>query len=496
MNYSCFGSISLLPVIGRKACLTSLECNDLHMPAKKTDGLLEIEFPKGSGIKIKEVVNISSGVAYGGSYDVVIPAKVTGRGRLRKRFKDLVDGRLFAKQQHKGSGARGTAYFNLDPQQQDEVAALVPELEESGQSLDELKEFLKCLDGDGVKLSDLARGVSRLSAKGLVFERSITFCETHLMAEGGDITFAEVVEKMIVLKKERVEKGSLRPVSLDTFVYLTRRMASGFGEIKMELVSRKVVLDWIDGLKVSGRSNQNFLDTCIEVFNHAIEEGYVKFSPLSGFKGQKRKALTGSSEQAPIEVLSMSEANKLLEKTLELRELGFLGYVVLTLFCGVRAEEAKRLEWKDVHDELSKPYLTISAKIAKKRRIRNVEIPPNAVLWLSLIKDRSGQVVEFRDKNHFDRMYRKLRARAGFRKKGDKGGWVSTWNNNAIRHSFGTYHFALHGDPIKTAVQMGHKSNDQVLFDHYRALATEEQGEVFFSIVPPKSESKLVEFAG
>jgi hypothetical protein len=34
------------------------------------------------------------------------------------------------------------------------------------------------------------------------------------------------------------------------------------------------------------------------------------------------------------------------------------------------------------------------------------------------------------------------------------------------------------------------------LFDHYRALATKEQGEAFFSIVPPKSESKLVEFAG
>jgi integrase len=134
--------------------------------------------------------------------------------------------------------------------------------------------------------------------------------------------------------------------------------------------------------------------------------------------------------------------------------------------------------------------------MAKGRRIRHVDIPPNAVNWLSLISDRSGKVVEFRNKNHFDRMFRKLRGRAGFRKKNDKGNWVSTWNNNAIRHSFGTYHFALYGDPIKTAVQMGHKSDDQVLFDHYRALAKKEEGRAFFSIEPPKSESKLVEFAG
>ena len=140
--------------------------------------------------------------------------------------------------------------------------------------------------------------------------------------------------------------------------------------------------------------------------------------------------------------------------------MGLLGYVILTLFCGVRAEEAKGLEWKDVNDDLNEPFLTVSAKIAKKRRIRNVELPPNAVLWLSLIKDRSGKVVELRDKNHFDTMFRKMREHAGFKEKGDDGRWVSTWNNNAIRHSFGIYHFALYGDPIKTAVQMGRKSND------------------------------------
>jgi hypothetical protein len=65
-----------------------------------------------------------------------------------------------------------------------------------------------------------------------------------------------------------------------------------------------------------------------------------------------------------------------------------------------------------------------------------------------------------------------------------------------MRHSFGSYHYALHGNPLETSRQLGHKSNDQVLFDHYRALATKEQGEAFFSIVPPKTASKLVEFAG
>ncbi len=173
-------------------------------------------------------------------------------------------------------------------------------------------------------------------------------------------------------------------------------------------------MDWIKGLGVSGRSNQNFLDACIEVFNYAIDEEYVKFSPLSGFKGQKRKALVGSGDNDPnIEILSLAETERLLESALGLQEIGFLGYIVLTLFCGVRAEEAKRLEWKDVKDRLNEPYLTIGSEIAKKRRIRHVDIPPNAVKWLSLIADRSGKLVEYRDKNHFDQMFRKLRALLG-----------------------------------------------------------------------------------
>ncbi len=403
-----------------------MHCNAL-MPTATKNGLVAAEFPAKSGIMIQEVINTSGGEIFGGSFEVLIPAKVRGRGkggRIRKRFKKMEDAKRFAKEQYKGLGARGSAFFSLNTQLQDEVAALVPELEKSGQSLDELKEFIKNLESEDAKLSDVAKGFSRLRAAGLDFDRSIRFCETHLIPAGGDITFSKVVEEMINLKKERVLNGSLRPVSLDTFTQQTRRMAKAFGELKLEFVSRAVIMDWIKGLGVSGRSNQNYLDACIEVFNYAIDEDYIKFSPFSGFKGQKRKALIGSGEKGKnITILSIDEVERLLGVARELNEIGFLGYLIITLFCGVRAEEAKRLDWKDVHDRQKEPSLTIGPEIAKKRRIRHVDIPPNAVNWLSLIPYRSGKVVEFRDKNHFDRMFRKLRGRAGFRKKNDKGNW-------------------------------------------------------------------------
>ena len=74
-----------------------------------------------------------------------------------------------------------------------------------------------------------------------------------------------------------------------------------------------------------------------------MNEGYVKFSPLRELRGQRKKAIAGSlSESANIGVLTINEAKRLPKFAMELNEFDFLGYVILTLFCGVRSEEAKR----------------------------------------------------------------------------------------------------------------------------------------------------------
>jgi hypothetical protein len=61
-----------------------------------------------------------------------------------------------------------------------------------------------------------------------------------------------------------------------------------------------------------------------------------------------------------------------------------------------------------------------------------------------------------------------------------------------MRHSFGTYHYAFHGDSNKTSSELGHKADDDTLFNHYRALAKKSDGEKFFSIKPAASEGKLL----
>jgi len=149
--------------------------------------------------------------------------------------------------------------------------------------------------------------------------------------------------------------------------------------------------------------------------------------------------------------LTVDEAQRLLNAALANPELDLLGAVVLGLFCGIRTEEITRLEWEDVRMSEESPVVVVGGKIAKKRRIRHVEIPPVALAWLSLAPNRTGEVTRSETINDYPKRFRKLHKLAGFAK----------WETNAMRHSFGSYHYALHGNPLETSRLLGHKASDE-----------------------------------
>jgi integrase len=199
-----------------------------------------------------------------------------------------------------------------------------------------------------------------------------------------------------------------------------------------------------------------------------------------------RKELCGRDGEArEPSILTPTQAEKLLRAALDHPDLDLLGAVTLALFCGLRTEEIKRLDWKSVRLADTPPVITIGAKIAKKRRIRHVEIAPAGLPWLALVPDRTGPVTRSAHANDYQQRFRKLVTLAGF----------DRWETNAMRHSFGSYHYALHGDSLATARLLGHKASDQVLFDHYRALATKDTATAYFSIQPPATSGKIVKFA-
>jgi integrase len=422
------------------------------MARRPANALRSWEYPKKSGIRIREVLNATGGDAFGASYLVTVPSKLTGKLRDRRQFKVRQEAEKWASDTLAGCRKQGEDFFALSEDERREVAANLPELRKHGVSLTE----------------------------------AVRFAVKHLRPEGRTKTVQAVVTELVTSKEQRFERGDLRERSYRDFRLRAERFADGFeGRIASE-VSGAEIKSWLGGLKLGPRSNQNYLAVLGEVFKLATQRRYIAFSPIEELTDIDRKELCGNGGEAnEPSILTPAQAESLLKAALAHPELELLGAVTLALFCGLRTEELKRLDWEAVKLTETPALVTIGAKIAKKRRIRHVEIPANAAQWLSLVPDRAGPVSRNIHFNDHQKRFKKLLTFAGFK----------TWEANAMRHSFGSYHYALHGNPLETSRLLGHRASDQVLFDHYRALATKAQAEAYFAIRPPAKVEKIVKFA-
>lgn len=451
--------------------------------AASNSGLRAWEHPKGSKIRIREIVNRKDGNVFHGSFQVVIPAEMTGNkgstSPKRKQFKELSKAEVWASEQWAASKKQGEDYFLASDSERRLFAESLPTIRNLKSGMMEALKFVERLEAEGLEISKVEK-----------------FAVRHLKPKGGIRSLGEVVEDLRISKELRLQRGDLRPASYRDFRLRSAKFASVFGEIPINEIGKDDLKEWLQGIGGSPRTTKNYLATVSEVMSHAEQSGYLFESPLKHFTTIERKELIGSSGEKEPSILTVDQAARLLNAAREHEELKLLPAVTLGLFCGIRTEELKRLEWNNIKDSESSPIVTISGAIAKKRRIRHVEIPSNALKWLSLCMEREGRITYSEINDDYQKRFRRLLKLAGFLKQDAEGKWQSTWDANAMRHSFGSYHFALYGNSLETSRQLGHRASDQVLFDHYRALATKEQAERFFALKPAKTENNIVRISG
>jgi integrase len=131
-------------------------------------------------------------------------------------------------------------------------------------------------------------------------------------------------------------------------------------------------------------------------------------------------------------------------------------YVALTLFAGVRPDEAKQLTADCVRDG----YIVIPAAIVKGNRQRRlVRANETFLAWWNLggkLPIGKRQVQKVHD-------------------------LVQPWPADALRHSFCTYHSALFGE-VATSTAAGHSI--RVMEEHYKATVTRDDAERFWALRP------------
>jgi len=143
------------------------------------------------------------------------------------------------------------------------------------------------------------------------------------------------------------------------------------------------------------------------------------------------------------------------------------------LFAGLRPTEAVGLDWKDVCFKTNR--IRVSPETAKRRRSRLVDMPSNLVEWLKPYAQESGKIISsiMTYRRAKDEIFKDAKVKP---------------IADGFRHSFGTYHLALHEDANQTANQMGHRGNTDLVFSHYRKLVPKEEGKAFFEVTPASAK--------
>jgi integrase len=145
---------------------------------------------------------------------------------------------------------------------------------------------------------------------------------------------------------------------------------------------------------------------------------------------------------------------------------------------GLRTAEMLRLDWAEVWRVPG--HIEITAGKSKTRQRRLVEICPTLAAWLAPFRtSKAGSVWSGAEKT-FQEHFTALCEDAKVESKGKKV--AVTRKTNGLRHSFCSFHFALHSNENLTAAQAG--NSPAMVHNHYKGLTTKAEARMWFAVKP------------
>jgi integrase len=362
-----------------------------------------------------------------------------GGRRQLKQFGDLGTALTWASNRAKEIDRGKAPSLMLPP---DEAAAYQRAkkiLAGTGNALDEIaREYVDARDtlGGAVRLDDAATFYA---------ERRLRLVQR---------TVPEVVEELLAARAHK----SIRHVK-DLRGRLGRFAREVTGHIAN--VTRRDLALWLRGLGLSSRSHDNFRQVLVLLFRFAQKQAYL---PEGRTEAEKTEPM-GDNGDGEIAIFTADEMRRLLSAAGN----DVLPYLALGAFAGIRTAEIVRLDWQEINFETG--YIEIKKSKAKTKGRRLIKMQPNLVAWLKKAAKTSGPVTPLArpEKTASEVIAAKLDP-------------AISWKRNGLRHSYCTYRYAILQNEHQVSAEMG--NSPAMVFANYRALATKEQAEEWFAIVP------------
>ncbi len=281
---------------------------------------------------------------------------------------------------------------------------------------------------------------------------------------------AAAVEEYIQINEPRTRaaNGQRAQLSSKYFYNLSiqlRRFAATFPSTALCDLSKQHLDAFASSLAEFSAKSRNHHRTAVRQFlQWAVRKDYL---PVTHRLGEADGLRPEHANTADVQFYSPSELAALLSNAGDaLRPMIAVGGLA-----GLRTAELLRLDWADVW-RVPK-HIEITAGKSKTRQRRLVETCPALAAWLEPYRAHKigkfwpGEETTFQD--HFGELCETAKV---------------TRKTNGLRHSFCSFHFALHANENLTAQQAG--NSPAMIHAHYKGLATKAEAKKWFQVAPDK----------
>ena len=215
---------------------------------------------------------------------------------------------------------------------------------------------------------------------------------------------------------------------------------------------------------ITNQSKKNIHRALYQLFGWCERREYVAKNIM--------RAVTSPKPESPRKEIFTPDQ---MEKMISVATGEELVCLALGGYAGLRSAEIEgnvdhpgmRWEWID----FERGEILVPKEVTKKSRERLVPLNDTARSLLLKAGDKKrGAMLTLSD-----------RQKRNMREKLAKAAGMEKWLDNALRHSFASYHLAKHEDAAKTSLLIGHKDADTT-HRHYARLVRKDEAEKWFSL--------------
>ncbi len=148
-------------------------------------------------------------------------------------------------------------------------------------------------------------------------------------------------------------------------------------------------------------------------------------------------------QEHEVRPLGMAQLRRLLGSALQAQHRACMPALGLMLWAGIRPAEVERIDWQDI--DWQEKVIALRPRHSKTGGARHVTLHPVLACWL---REAGVQAAGPLCPRSWARRWRQLREEAG----------LTAWQQDALRHSFASYHVKQWHDFAQLQLEMGHRS--------------------------------------